>query len=225
MLRIAFLLLAALGIASCQLETRAVLTASQVRATATGAGPTSVMVDVAVQYPNLNFCGDYRDRTIEILRKQFVQARYIECKRVSGRSFGIYQVPTQLVRTPADGTAADDVLGNKLAAFGVYDDPREGGGFVVGGIIRHWKFQDLKKALEKLYKLPEQSLRFELLLQNDTGAPLTIDIERVTVNRVAISAKKQILVKPGTSIGIEFSSDKLATVRRRGWELLFVQQK
>jgi hypothetical protein len=225
MFRFALVLLIGLTMAGCQLETRAVLKASQVRATATGAGESPLVVDVAVQYANANFCGDYRDRTIEVLRKQFAQARYIECKRVSGKSFGIYQVPTQLVKSPADGSAAAQVLGDKMAAFGVYDDPREGGGYVVGGIIRHWKFQDLKKALEKLYKLPEQSLRFELLLQNDTGTPLAVDVERVKVNRVAVDAKKSITLQPGTSIGIEFSSDKLNTIRRRGWELLFTQQK
>lgn len=225
MLRFALVLLAGVVVMGCQLETHAVLKASQVRATATGAGASPVVVDVAVQYANDNFCGDYRERTIEVLRKQFAQARYIECKRVGGKSFGIYQVPTQLVKTPADGTAAAQVLEDKMAAFGVYEDPREDGGYVVGGIIRHWKFQDLKKALEKLYGLPEQSLRFELLLQNDTGAPLKFDAERVVVNRIPVNEKRGFALQSGKSIGIEFSSDKLATIRRRGWELLFTQHK
>ncbi len=112
-----------------------------------------------------------------------------------------------------------------MAAFGVYDDPREGGGFVVGGIIRHWKFQDLKKALEKLYRLPEQSVRFELLLQNDTGSPMTFDVERVKVNRIPVDAKQSFTLQSGKSIGIEFSGNKLAMIRRRGWELLFTQHK
>ena len=108
MLRFTFVLLAGLVVAGCQLETRAVLKASQVRATASGAGSTTVVVDVAVQYPNRNFCNDYWERTVEVLRKQFAQARYIECKRVGGKSFGIYKVPTQIVKTPADGSADPD---------------------------------------------------------------------------------------------------------------------
>lgn len=225
MLRIGLVLVAGLIMTGCQLETRAVLKASQVRATATGAGATPVVVDVAVQYPNKIYCTNHWERTVEVLRKQFAQARYIECKRVGGKEFGIYKVPTQVVKTPADGTAAEKVLGNKMAAFGVYDDPREGGGFVVGGIIRHWKFQDLKKALEKLYRLPEQSIRFELLLQNDTGAPMTFDVERVKVNRIPVDAKQSFTLQAGKSIGIEFSGDKLAVIRRRGWDLLFTQHK
>ncbi len=225
MRRIAALVFAAIAVAGCQLETRAVLKASQVRATASGAGPAPVVVDVAVQFPNSNFCGDYRERTVEVLRKQFAQARYVECKRVGGKNFGYYQVPSQIVKTPADGTAAAEVLGNKIAAFGVYDDPREGGGYVVGGIIRHWKFQDLKKALEKLYRLPEQTVRFELLLQNDTGMPVTLDVERVKVNRVPVDGRQSFTLQSGKSLGIEFSADKLATIRRRGWELLFTQHK
>ena len=225
MLKNVFVILAFFVLAGCQLETRAVLKTSQVKATATGSGASPVVVDVAVQYPNDNFCGDYRERTIEVLRKQFAQARYIECKRSGGKSFGIYQIPTQIVKSPADGTAAAEVLGDKLAAFGVYDDPRKDGGYVVGGLIRHWKFQDLKKALEKLYNLPEQSVRFELRLHNDMGSAVTVDVERVTVNAIPVAAKQSFTLQPGKSIGIEFSGDKLATIRRRGWDLLFTQHK
>ena len=73
--------------------------------------------------------------------------------------------------------------------------------------------------------MPREMLRFEMLLQNDTGKPLELDVERVRVDGIPVDAKQSFTLQAGRSIGIEFSHDKLAYIRRRGWDLLFTQHK
>ncbi len=225
MLRQVLVLVAGVVLAGCQIESRAAMTVNSIRATGSSGATTPVIVDIAVQYPNRNFCTDYWKRTQEVLRKQFGEARFVECKRVGRKEFGYYKIPTQLVRTPADGSAREQVLGGKIAAFGVYDDPRKGGGFVVGGIIRQWKFQDLKKAIEALYKLPEQRVLFQVRLLNDSGAPVGLKMDRVILNGTPVTQPSQVTLQPGKSVLVAFSPEKLAAIRRQGFELLFTVLK
>lgn len=221
MLRYCVIVFASLLVSGCQIESRATITVAQIRAAGATGVTSPVPIDIAVQFPTEYFCGNYKDKTLEVLRSQFGAATFVECKRVQKKNFGYYRITTQLVKTPADGTFKEQILGGKIAGFGVYDNPRKGGGYVVGGLIRNWKFQDIKKALEKIYKLPTQQVNFEALLRNETSQPVEIEVDRMTVNRELVSGKSKFMLQAGRSIVLGFSADKISRIRRNGGELMF----
>ena len=219
------IILLSLVLAGCQVEGRATIKMSDVMKAIQSGQSDDVIVDAAAVWPSRRFCQNYRDRTKEFLRKQFSQIAFVKCARVENGHAGYYKIRTHLIRTDAQPGEGKRILGSDLFAWGVYPDPRKGGGYQVGGVIDYWKTQDLKKYVEEEFRLGDQAIIFNVLLRNDIGRNVTVRTEGVAINGVPQPGNQKTVLAAGNSLLISLLPEKRAWVKRNGYAVFFTIDK
>jgi hypothetical protein len=224
-MRILFALCVGLLLAGCQVESRATIKVSQVLQAVANGQSDDIVIDAAAVWPSRRFCQNYRDRTKDFLQKQFSQIAFVKCERVSNGHAGHYKIRSYLIRTSGGPGEGKRILGSDLIAWGVYPNPRKGGGYEVGGVIDYWKAQDLKKYVEEEYRLDDQVMKFEMLLRNDSNRNVTVRTESVLINGALQPGKHKMTLAAGKSILIRLSQEKREWVKRNGYALFFTLEK
>ncbi len=224
-MRILAIVLLSLLLAGCQVEGRATIKVSDIAKAIQTGQSDDVIVDAAAVWPSKRFCNSYRDRTKKFLREQFSQITFVKCARVENGHAGYYKIRTYLIRTDAEPGEGKRILGSDLFAWGVYPDPRKGGGYMVGGVIDYWKTQDLKKHVEEEYRLGDQAIVFNVLLRNDIGRNVTVNTEGVAINGVPEPGKQKTVLAAGKSLLISLLPEKREWVKRNGYAIFFTLDK
>ena len=228
--RSAWAIAAAMLLASCQIDSTALVRAFDIKNVAQTGVPVLVNVAISAVFASRSWCEDEGAMAISALGSAAVPIRPVSCKEVGGKGAGQFSLTTNLVRTAGGrdpGTVVEEVLDGNLVRFAVFPHGRHKDLLSVGIFLDTAK---LAAAKAELVKMPvfqeglyagEVGLTFSIVVTNDLPNMAKFYLKDVSADADLPSDESVLEIPSGGRETITLDPEKQAKVMQQGWVNFF----